>query len=285
MNSKDKKKSIDKERNREDLINDILLSLKEDGETVAVLVEGADDVEFFQKVFQDFEHIAYFESLSGCEELAGLLNEPELNSPRVIAVRDRDYTNPDEYPPRMFAYDCCAMELMILWNPQAQEFLKQCYTRDRKNFPLDMMRHIAPFSLLRKKSALNDWEISFQKRDSQGRGGISVLAGANPAPNLENVFRLYESSYPEQLQGQYEECGAEAAALSENDLWYMTNGHDICRALGAVSELAKNKALGESAYRRLMIMTYDLEKFKGANLYFQLSEYRLPNGKRPFAAT
>ena len=278
--------SIDSARNRDDLINEILLTLNESPETVALLVEGSDDVEFFQTVFEDFSHIAYFESLSGCEELVELLSEPDLQSGRVVAVRDRDYTDPAKYPYRLFAYDDCAMELMILHNPDIQKVLKRCYTRNKNGFPLDMMRTIASFSVLRKKNASDKkLEIAFQKRDKNGKGGISILVGANPVPDINRVFQLYEAHYPDKMSGQYALCQAEADALSDDDLWYITNGHDICRVLGNVSQLNPSKSLGENAYRRLMIVTYDFQYFQGTDLYRKLSEYRLSDGRRPFAAS
>ena len=39
---------MDKARNRDDLINEILLTLNENREIVVILVEGSDDIEFFE---------------------------------------------------------------------------------------------------------------------------------------------------------------------------------------------------------------------------------------------
>ena len=283
--------SIDKARNRDDLINEILLTLYKNRETVAVLVEGPDDIEFFEKVFKKLENVVYFESLSGCEGLYELLKEPDLDSRRIIAVRDKDYTDPaapEKYPPRMFAYDDCAMELMILHHPYIQETLRDCYALKQESFPLDMMRHIAPFSLLRQKNARNEWGIAFQEK-CDGRGGYPIHAKTKPAPNakkpvpdIEEVFKLYEKDYPE-LNGQYEVCQADSKALADDALWDITNGHDICRALGSVSSLSSG-SLGEVGYRKLMFFIYRFEDFQSTRLYHALSAYRLSNGRRPFAA-
>lgn len=270
--------SIDSARNRDDLINEILLTLNESPETVALLVECSDDVEFFEKVFDGFEHVAYFESLSGCTGLYDLLQE--LPSPRIVAVRDRDYdTNP--YPYRMFAYDDCALELMILHHPYVQKRLSRYYPRKAENFPLDLMKGIAEFSLLRQRNARNGWGIAF---DDMG----GVLAGHEKKkplpPDMKALFREYEKEYPEKMNGLYEILNADAQSLTPEQLWEITNGHDICKLLGILSTLDRG-ALGERAYFHLMIEIYQLQHFEGTYLYRKLSEYRLSDGRRPFAAS
>ena len=291
MNSKDNKDPM--APTKDERINEIQLWIDHSSENVAVLAEGSDDIEFFEKVFKKLENVIYFESLSGCEGLYELLKEPDLDSRRIIAVRDKDYTDPadpEKYPPRMFAYDDCAMELMILHHQYIQETLRDCYALEKKAFPLDMMRHVAPFSLLRQKNAIcKEWQIAFQEKDCNGRGGYPIHAKTKPAPNakkrvpdIEGVFKLYEKDYLE-LNGQYEVCQADSKALADDALWDITNGHDICRALGSVSSLSSG-SLGEVGYRKLMFFIYRFEDFQSTRLYSALSAYQLSNGKRPFAA-
>lgn len=274
--------SINSARNRDDLINEILLTLNEDPETVAVLVEGPDDIEFFEKVFDGFENVACFESLSGYAGLYDLLRE--LPSPRIVAVRDKDYTDltdRNQYPPRMFAYDDCALELMILHHPYAQRRLSRYYSRKEENFPLDLMRGIAAFSLLRQRNAREKLEIAF---DDMG----GVLAGHEKKkplpPDMKSLFDEYEKNYPDKMRGLYEILNADAQSLPPERLWEITNGHDICKLLGILSALDKG-ALGEKGYFRLMIEVYQFQHFQDTYLYRKLSEHRLSNGTRPFAAS
>ena len=245
-------------------------------------MEGSDDIEFFEKVFDTLENVACFESLSGYVGLYDLLRE--LTSPRVVAVRDRDYTNPtdpEKYPPRMFAYDDCAMELMILHHPYVQRRLSRYYSRKEEKFPLNLMKKIAPFSLLRQKTARKGWKIAFDKM-----GGVLAGHGKKESlpPDMEKLFQEYARAYPQEMNGLYETLRAAALSLTDEQLWEITNGHDICKLLGMLSMLDKS-ALGEKGYFRLMIEIYQFQHFQGTYLYRNLSEYRLLNGKRPFAAS
>ena len=283
---------------RNEKISEIRDTLFHDEEIVVLLVEGSDDVDFFNKVFKNVPNIKIFDSYSGCEGLYDLLDEPALQLPliksRIVAVRDKDYTDPAQYPPRMFCYDYCALELMILHHPCIQEGLNELYALHKKeHFPLDMMRRIAPFSLLRQRNFLYKWGIAFRsildhpenievEEETFVKGKPQIKKKTRPLPNIERLFSLHEKDYPELMAGQYQSCKNAADLLPDDELWNITNGHDICMALGNLS-LFMSGALGEDGYRALMIkVLYRPDDFKDTVLYGKLSTYALPDGRTPF---
>lgn len=87
---------------REDMITTIRMELDADIEKKIsiLLVEGSDDVIFAKKVFSNT--VVCYKSFSGKEGLEELINSDEIKDNRIIAVRDRDYCNVEELPPRMY---------------------------------------------------------------------------------------------------------------------------------------------------------------------------------------
>ena len=251
----------------------IKLRLDADSNIVVLLVEGKTDKDLFKRVFERNDRVVCI-AVDGKENLYALLAVPELQKERyvnrVIAVRDRDYTDPAQYPEKMFAYDCCAMELMLLRHPKMQDMLRNFYPLQER-FPLEMIRRIALFSLLRRdnEKSENKWGLNFEKP--------SVLAGSeNNMPNMEKLFSIYEKNCSA-LQGKYEEYRDKADRLPEEILWDITNGHDICALLGKHYKLAdKFYPLSDLAYCDLMIGIYKPEYFQDTRLYQDnLSTYEL----------
>ena len=255
----------------------IKLLLDGNPNTVVLLVEGKTDEKLFERVFECKNCIIKCMSVNGKENLYALLAVPVLQQARyvrrVIAVRDRDYTDPAQYPEKMFAYDCCAMELMLLRHPKMQDMLRNFYPL-RERFPLEMLKRIALFSLLRQendesKKSEKPWGLNFEKP--------GVLAGSeNNMPNMEKLFSIYEKNCSA-LQGKYEEYRDKADRLPEEILWDITNGHDICALLGKHYKLAdKFYPLSDLAYCDLMIGIYKPEYFQDTRLYQDnLSTYEL----------
>ena len=259
------------------------MRLDADSTIVVLLVEGKTDKELFKRVFARNDRVVCI-AVGGKEMLHKLLDAPKLREPRyfcrIIAVRDRDYTDPAAYPPHMYAYDCCAMELMLLHHPKMQDMLKGFYTLSEP-FPLGMMRRIALFSLLREDNEKpeNKCDLNFEKP--------GVLAGSEKnMPNMEKLFGIYEKKSAV-LQGQYADYQRRADELPDDDLWQITNGHDICTLLGNHYRLGdKLHPLDDVAYCFLMIGIYQPEYFQETDLYRdKLSTYKLPDTTQPFRVT
>ena len=263
------------------------------GKKVILLVEGKNDEQFFKRIFGEHnKRIAYIlmGGVKKLQDLMKLLNDmKERGKPHkqsryidsVVAVRDRDYTNPDSYPAHLFAYDDCAMELMILHNPSVRESLRGLYVREDKKFPLDAMRHIALFSLLRRENAIRHLNIPFK-----GDIPIKLVKGNKYALNMQEIFQICENRWPpcpEKDEGLYALCQNALKALQDDeDLWLITNGHDICKVLARFSKLG-GKPIDETQYFDIMLTTYRPSDFRGTKLYEEnLSAYELPDKTRPF---
>ena len=267
--------SIREEHKLNQKASKIKLRLDAKPNPVVLLVEGKTDTDLFKRLFGDNDAVICI--ADGKENLYALLNAPILNKARyvrrVVAVRDRDYTNPAEYPDKMFAYDCCAMELMLLRHPKMQDMLRNFYPLQER-FPMEILKRIALFSLLRQDNdesahSENPWRLNFEKP--------GVLAGSeNNMPNMEKLFSIYEKNCSA-LQGQYEKYRDKADTLPEETLWDITNGHDICALLGKHYKLAdKFYPLSDLAYCDLMIGIYKPEYFQDTRLYQDnLSTYEL----------
>ena len=83
--------SIRENRTKEDVIEEIRLELAEDIENrkSIILVEGSDDILFVKGVFDD--NVVAVESFSGVHDIEKVLEDPHLQIPNIIAIRDRDY--------------------------------------------------------------------------------------------------------------------------------------------------------------------------------------------------
>ena len=263
--------SISKAHKLNQKASKIKLRLDAAPNAVVLLVEGKTDLELFKRLFGDNDAVICI-AVDGKENLYALLAVPVLRQARyvnrVIAVRDRDYTDPAQYPEKMFAYDCCAMELMLLRHPKMQDMLRNFYPFQER-FPLEMLRRIAVFSLLRKDNDKNGWGINFE---SPG-----IRAGSeNNMPNMEKLFSIYEKNCSA-LQGKYEEYRDEADKLPEEILWDITNGHDICVLLGNHCVIGGTRQkLDDIRYCAFMIGLYQPEYFQDTRLYQDnLSTYEL----------
>lgn len=249
---------------RNDIINRIRLVMNADIERkrVFLLVEGSDDQKFVRYTLS--KNVDCFESPGGKRVLYDLLKSDEIASERVIAIRDRDYSTPEDYPDRMFAYDHCALELMILFHPTIRNRMRNhCESvEDKKDFPLPTMRHIAPFSLLRQKNEKQHLMLRLNK------GILSGLQGHSELPDMPTLF--LQTGIPDRLLAI---CCQEAETLADETLWDITNGHDICAVLARISRLAGNRT-NEDGYRAYLLDMYRPEDFCDTKLFHELFDYQ-----------
>ena len=75
-----------------------------------IVVEGQDDIKFFEKVKND--SIILYESYSGKNGVKEIVEH--FNSVKVIGVCDRDYEDPTKNSDKIFYYDFCNLEMMML---------------------------------------------------------------------------------------------------------------------------------------------------------------------------
>lgn len=259
--------SIRENQEFEDMVTTLKLELDADvdGHTSFVLVEGSDDVTFVGRIFE--EHVVCYESFSGKEGLRWLLEAEELQDERIIGIRDRDYANVIDFPERMFCYDTCCLETMILQNEDVREGLCRTYYKGSKNrstLILEAMRQLAPLSVLRQENEWNGWGIDFKRGSRLGE----CIDEERWDINQQQLFRKLNQSF----MGM-EDCQQMVANWSEEILYEKTNGHDICRFLGKILKSGKGD-LGEARVRDILICSYRSSDFRDTDLYIHLKDYQ-----------
>lgn len=257
--------SIRENRTKDDILTEIRLERSEDiwDEKCFIIVEGADDALFVQRVFSD--NVVCKESFAGKMGVQQIIEDEECRIAHIIGIRDKDYMDEEELPERLFLYDHCCLEMMLLAEPNvAMSFRQVYYKKDSvcKDFVLNAMRQLAAYSILRKKNEREGLGISFQKA---GLGGLIDLS----KETLDDVGLFQRVKASE----RYEGCRQEADELAEGELWEITNGHDICAFLGYLSEINKNK-MKEAGVRSCLLAGYRAEDFGKTRLYQNILNYQ-----------
>lgn len=258
--------SIRGNRTLEDVVTEIEQELSVDisGHAVIVLVEGSDDIYFMKNIMP--EEVICIESHTGKHGLDELAELPVFQKKEVIAVRDRDYANPDTFPEGMFAYDKCCLELMLLSNRDVANSFYNIYYKGhhtKEDFVIKAMRELAPYSLLRRK---NEWEglrINFERSKFRG------LIEDNGNIKINSIFENLEQS-----EKVLNECCLQARALENEELWDITNGHDMCYYLGRFSQWNSKGPMGEQLTRLTLMGMYRQKDFEDTELYHLIYTYQ-----------
>ncbi len=266
--------SIRSNQTKEDMITTIRMELSNDISCSKgiLLVEGTDDVKFVRKVFNS--NVICYESFSGKVGLRELLESPEIVDERVIAVRDRDYSEEDELPQRMFVYDACCLELMMLQCKEVVDGLYFTYYRgnlSKEEYALNAMRNLAPYSIMRMKNEKNGLEMNFS---SIGFGNLISDEGELDIEALSERMKNAFVNNTDRFDQLWEMCKTEAADLDDGDLFKITNGHDICLYLGIILKSGKN-SLGEKGVRDALFNSYRKSDFSHSYLYSALRTYQV----------
>lgn len=249
----------------EDIISEIRMLFSEDieNEKCVVLVEGSSDVKLLERMFDD--NVVCRETFAGKHGLTRLIGRSELNSDRIIAIRDRDYIDISLLPERVFVYDHCCMEMMLLANSEVVSSMYVYYNGSkRKNeFLINILRNLAPYSVLRKRNEIDSLGHSFKNV------GFGNLIGNDDSLNTELLFqqRIHVS------QELHESCFRESETIEDDRLWDITNGHDVCTYLGLLSKI-DNAALSKLQIQQILIATYRKCDFEQTQLYQDIIAYQ-----------
>ncbi len=250
---------------KEDIIAYIRAELDADldNELCLVLVEGEADIKFCKRVLN--ENVVLYESFSGKEGLNTLIEEQSINDYRVIAIRDKDYVKIETLKDRVFVYDESCLEMMLLKNEDVlQGFFNVYCENERSSFEIlnDVIRQLSPYSVARKKNEEQRLGINFKS----GFGDLII----NGQLRIDELFDRVGLS--ETLK---EECKREAASLSLEDIYNITNGHDICKYLGHIAYKKKRGDLAEEIVRNSLLCSYRKNDFKQTHLYTLIKDYQL----------
>lgn len=262
--------SIRENETFEDMITTLRMELNADVQRnkSLVLVEGSDDVKFVERIFE--EHVVCYESFSGKNGIRQLLEDELLQDSRIIGIRDKDYADVSDFPERMFCYDTCCLEMMLLKCKEVAKGLCRTYYKGNKSqeqMLLDAMKQLAPLSVLRQENERNVWNIDFKR----GAGMGDCIEEETETLNQQMLFDKLGQNFL-----TLRDCQQTAVEWSDEVLYEKTNGHDICRFLGRILKSGKGD-MGENRVRDALICSYRNSDFKDTELYGCLNDYQRQN--------
>lgn len=245
----------------------LLLSQDFKRELCITVLESDDDKKFFQKVLNR-QVINYVQTNTGqsgqiprgkhgVDRIMEMTGESEF---RVIAICDRDYDEPAQNV-RYFYCDGCNLEMMLLDNARLIREILQKYDLSEETIG-EILRKLAPYSLLRKLNADDGLGISFRK--------IKILSAFDEKSGILDMKELFRKAGAEE---DIDSCIQKADVLAEEELRDITNGHDALKVLGVICKDGTS-TLGEKKLRGELIDNYKKEEFVQTNLYHSLEKYQ-----------
>ncbi len=270
------KNSIKESLTKEDIIADIRMTLAADFNRVksVVIVEGDDDITFFNGKLSS--NVDLYESYSGKKGVEEIIDT--FPDERVVGICDRDY-GPVSNNPRIFYYDYCCLEMMLIANNDS--FRNYCYGYYRgKKDPLrlrtELLEDLAVLSLYRKLNEQNNWGINFRGLNfSQGFDEINCKISI---PSIVAQIKKINTSNSEQIRIQLSAIGSEKQLLSsESDYLLITQGHDFINSLHQIclhSTPRKNGSPPAREMYRSLVCSYRIDDLHRTIFYSQISAYQ-----------
>lgn len=268
--------SIRSNLSKEDIIAEIRLTLGADfkREKSVVIVEGQDDVLFFNgKLQRDVDLRESFSGKSGVIEIVKFFSDD-----RVIGICDIDY-DIDISCPRVFYYDYCCLEMMLISDDSAfSSFFYSYYpaSGNPEEIRLFLLSNLKWLSLYRKLSAEQLWGVNFK--------GLSLKKAVDKTSHtlkiadiLSQINKLNRGS----ISNGREQLGQISLACQkeydQNGYLYITQGHDFLYYFQALCEIArqcKGKSPGISELFHALVSSYHKENFTQSNLYQSLAKHQ-----------
>ena len=231
-----------------------------------VFLEGSDDVKFFRAHLSSVTIGIEYYGTGGKHGIEKALADERIRDDRVIGICDKDYS--ELQMNRMFYCDKCCLELMVMsdmdiWN----RFCVQYYlgNEEPEEFILNILRSLAPISMLRKESALKNEGI--EGIDFRGLAYGKYLD--QDMYSIQTLQIFIDFGWKE----YYEHCKQLADQLSDDELYDYTNGHDMCKILGMICETQK-RPMGEKRVRDTLYEMYGRENFIMTKLHDSLKQYQ-----------
>lgn len=150
---------------KEDIISEVRLTLGADikKEKIILLLEGEDDIKVMAKLVNS--NVELIESFSGKEGVKEIIGSYFTDNFRLMGIVDKDY---EIIPtsPKIFFYDHCCLEMMILSYKELFESIYYEYYDFVKESSGELreilLRNIRHISILRKYNHKNSLELIFR---------------------------------------------------------------------------------------------------------------------------
>ena len=259
--------SITENTKLDDKISEIEAELNADiyNKIQIVVVEGSDDVQFVKNNFQ-MQNVIVKESFSGKADLTNIVESPLLMDKRVIGIRDRDYMDTTELSEKMFCYDTCCLELMLLSNKDVRDNIFGTAYHGCKEYGHvieNALKQLAPLSVMRRENEIRGLGIKFER--------AGVANHVDVMHETLDFVKVYERIGTNKIS--YEECVDMAAQMTSDELIEVTNGHDLCNFLGVILNGYKG-TMGEKQFMFLLLTVYRKSDFVNTQLYYDIKNYQ-----------
>lgn len=278
--------SIRENLTKEDIIADIRMTLAADFEhkKSIVIVEGEDDITFFNgKLSSDVDLHESFSGKTGVEEIVNSFSDD-----RVIGIRDRDY-DPISSNPRIFYYDHCCLEMMLISDDSAFNTYCYGYYRGTKKPCIlrgELLTDLATISLYRKLSVTQGWSINFKGIDFSK--AFDSNTGKLNIPAIIGQIKTINTADPEMIRGHLSTIETEVQSLSdESDYLLITQGHDFIHYFHQVclhSTPQKRNSPGAREMYRSLVCAYRLSDLQNTYLHQEIIDYQTSVGRNIFVS-
>lgn len=273
------KNSITSNLTKEDVIADIRLTLSTDfnHEKCIVVVEGDDDLIFFRgKTKNNVELLQSYSGKIGVEEIVNACDDN-----RIIGVRDKDYDGTSE-DSRIFYYDYCCLEMMLIANATAFSSFFYGYYKGSSN-PLsvrdEILEDLKFLSLFRKLSSEKNWNINFSglslnKIIDDNCSKIKMDKLIEEIEKRNSEYSVMDSNHFSEINSQIQEYSTIEALFS------ITQGHDFMdyfHKLCLIEAGPKWKAPKAGDLLVSLICSYRPDELHETNLYDSICDYEVSN--------
>lgn len=262
--------SIRKNLDKNTTISSIKLLLSSDFERrkSVVVVEGEDDWRFLRK-FKS-ENTTIYESYSGKNGVNEIVENQYIKCNRVIGIRDRDYCKSLDCE-RIFFYDCCCLEMMLLSNDQTH--YNVCFDLydgpdDAADLRSNILLDLKPLSLMRKYNEEKNLGVNFKVSSINRYIKNFTFDFANYLNELKrsqvdvdwNEIELYINSEVDYYK-------------SVDKLFEISNGHDYIEYFQEICNHYKGRGINKHNISSLYRSCFSEDAFKSTTLYNELTDY------------
>ncbi|MBV7271625.1 DUF4435 domain-containing protein [Clostridiaceae bacterium UIB06] len=266
--------SIRANLSKDDIISEIRLSLGADikQEHTFLVVEGEDDLKFWKNIAN--EKVILFESFTGKTGITEIVEEYFTSNPRVIGIRDRDYECGHIYN-KIFYYDCCCMEMMLVKNDEVFNNIYSEYYSGRlsSNELRDvLLKQLKYLSLIRKNNETMGLGIKID--------GVSITnAFDEETQNIQNEKIILKLN---QMNQQYFAINVDklsqinsqnAIVLNTEELLEINQGHDFIELFAAFCRKPRGSSASSKNIAASLRCAYRKRDFTYTELYLQLVSY------------
>ena len=266
--------SIKDNLNQADTVSEIVLTLNHNKDNVCIVVEGEDDLSLFQPLLLD--NVFLFQSYSGCIGVDNIVQTFFYNSPRVIGIRDRDYSS-NPINNHCFFCDYCCAEMMIISIDHCFDRIYSIFFKNKEEMNSVTVRyycleHLEKLSKIRKLSFLQNWGICFDgiKPSKHYQKDLAAM-------NKSIVDELNRMNRANQVDSERElTCDALPKCHNLQDFLLITNGHDFVNLFCKVSTNAHGQA-SIKAIEAALRASFGMAEFKATKLYNDLITYQEKN--------